>query len=194
MSATYSSISEMYTSLAGRDKPVSIFIRCMLFLSSYFPLWVIIIIVFHKDQPVVAWASLFLGVVGFLWMFIYFVGYMSRISPIQGKIETKQAKGGDVMGYVASYVVPFVTFPLGGWEQVASLAIFITVLGIIYIGSDDMLRINPTLSIFLRYRLYEVTMEHSKDSCALLTRRHVSSGDTVYFVDVGNGIFLEKKK
>ncbi len=94
------------------------------------------------------------------------------------------------MGYVASYVVPFVTLPLNGWQQISTLLIFISVLGVIYVKSS-MIRINPMLSL-VGYSLYDITFENDPDSYSLFTRRPIKRGDTVRIVDVGRGIFLEK--
>ncbi len=96
------------------------------------------------------------------------------------------------MGYVASYIIPFVTLPLSGWQQIASFVIFVFILGVVYVNSEDMIRVNPMLNLLLGYRLYEVTLEHGEDSYALITRRRIKRGDTVSLVTVGSGIFLEK--
>ena len=112
------------------------------------------------------------------------------MADISAKITERQEKEGDVMGYVASYVVPFVTLPLNGWQQVSTLLIFIVVLGVIYVKSS-MIRINPMLSL-AGYNLYEISFENDPDSYSLFARRSIKRGETVRIVDVGKGIFLEK--
>ena len=94
------------------------------------------------------------------------------------------------MGYIASYLLPLVTFPLNGWQQIAILLVFLAVLGIVYINSD-MIRINPMLNL-LGYHLYEITVENGPESYSLITRRQVKRGETIRLVDVGRGIFWEK--
>ena len=168
----------------------TIFVRCMLFVSSYFPLTLIIWILFVTQQPVLAWAALGIGSFGLMLTFLYFFKFAVRTAPIQETITGRQIRDGDVMGYIASYIVPLVTFPLNGWQQVTTLLVFVVVLGIVYINSD-MIRINPMLNL-VGYHLYEVTMENGPETYALLTRRHVERGDTVRIVDVGRGIYLEK--
>jgi len=112
------------------------------------------------------------------------------MAAIPVKITERQEKEGDVMGYVASYVVPFVTLPLNGWQQISTLLIFIVLLGVIYVKSS-MIRINPMLSL-AGYSLYDVTFENDPDSYSLFTRRSIKRGETLHIVDVGRGIFLEK--
>lgn len=168
----------------------TIFIRCMLFISSYFPLTVILFILFVNQQPVLAWVSLGIGVIGLAFTYAYFCIFAPKMTTIHAKITERQEREGDVMGYVASYVVPFVTLPLNGWQQISTLCIFILVLGIIYVKSS-MIRINPMLSI-IGYSLYEITFENDPDTYSLFTRRRIKRGETVHIVDVGRGIFLEK--
>jgi hypothetical protein len=168
----------------------TIFVRLMLFISSYFPLAIIFWILFIMQQPVLAWIVVIIGGLGLLCTFVYFFKISARMAPIQEKISERQEKGSDVMGYIASYVVPFATFPLSGWQQMAALLVFMIVLSIVYINSE-MIRVNPLLSL-MGYHLYEITVEHGEDSVSLITRNHVKRGDTIRIVDVGRGIFLEK--
>jgi hypothetical protein len=168
----------------------TIFVRCMLFISSYFPLTLIFWILFIAQQPVWAWSILGVGLIGLFGMLIYFFKIVPEMAPIQEKVTGRQVKDGDVMGYIASYIIPFVTFPLNGWQQIATLVVFVAVLGIVYINSD-MIRINPMLNL-MGYHLYEITVENGTESYSLITRNRIKLGETVHIVNVGRGIFLEK--
>ena len=168
----------------------TIFIRWMLFISSYFPLTVILWILFVIQNPLLAWISLGVGTFGLLFTMVYFFGISLKAAPIQVMIVERQEKEGDVMGYIASYIVPLVTFPLNGWQQIMTLLVFILVLGVIYVNSS-MIRINPVLSL-LGYHLYDITVDDSTDSYALLTRHRIKRGEKRFIVDVGRGIYLEK--
>lgn len=168
----------------------TIFVRCMLFVSSYFPLTVIILILFAAQQPLFAWLTFSIGLVGLIVTFVYISKIAPRTAPIQVKITGRQVKDGDVMGYIASYIIPLVTFPLNGWQQITTLLIFIVVLGIVYINSD-MIRINPMLNL-AGYHLYEISVENGEQSYSLLTRRRIERNEVVRIVDVGSGIYLEK--
>jgi hypothetical protein len=96
------------------------------------------------------------------------------------------------MGYVASYVIPFVTFPFNGWQQVSAVLVFLFVLGVVYVNSE-MLCINPMLNL-VGYRVYEITVEHSAETHALITRRQrrLKHNDVIRVIDAGRGILLEK--
>lgn len=175
--------------------------RWMLFASSYFPLAVIIAILFYNKQPILVICFLVVCFLGFLYLLGYFFYNSVYINPEPYKIQSRYAHGGEVMGYVASYIVPFVTFSLEGWQQIASLLIFIFILGVVYVNSEDMLRINPMLNL-LGYHLYAVTMvadgstakdEGDANSYALITRRTVKRGQILYMTLIGPGVYLDSK-
>jgi hypothetical protein len=97
------------------------------------------------------------------------------------------------MGYIASYIVPFVTFPLNGWQQETALLVFLFILGIIYVNSEDMWRINPTLNL-MGFRLYEITLDQGKESYALITRRHLKHEETASLISISDGLYLDRRR
>jgi hypothetical protein len=162
----------------------------MLFVSSYFPLTLIIAILFWTQQPALAYGALAIGIVGLTLTYVYFFKIAPGMTPVQERVTERQIRDGDVMGYIASYIIPLVTLPLDGWQQISVLLIFVVVLGIVYINSD-MIRINPMFSI-LGYHLYEITVENGAESFSLITRRRVRRGETIRLIDIGRNIFVEK--
>ena len=172
---------------------MTLFLRLMLFLSSYVPLAVILFILYLQSQPILAWVALGLGLVGLFALLIYLFGYVPHVSPVEDTVTEQHGRGGEVMGYIASYIVPFATITLDGWQQIAALLIFLAMLGIVYINSDDMLRINPMLNV-LGYRLYEVSLKHGfeGETYALITRHRITRGSTVRLVALENDIYIEK--
>ena len=170
----------------------NVLMRWMLFLSSYFPLTVIIFILFRTQNPALAWIALGAGSLGLVVLVLFFFIIAPKIEPVYGKVTSRQARGGDVMGYIASYIIPFVTFPLNGWQQISALLLFLFILGIVYVNSEDMIRINPTLNI-VGFRLYEITLDQGKDSYALITRRRIKHDEVLKLINIGEGVYLEKK-
>lgn len=172
----------------------TVVLRILLFVSSYFPLAVIICLLAYEQQPTLAWLALAIGLLGLIGMLTYFGLIVPTKAPIQVKVVSRQARGAEVMGYIASYIVPFVTFSFSGWQQIASLLIFLFMLGVVYVNSEDMLRVNPMLTLLLRYRLYEIEVEQGDGSYALMTRQRVKRGDILQVIDVGSGIYVEKRR
>jgi hypothetical protein len=168
----------------------TVLIRSMLFLSSYFPLTLIFFFLFVERQPIWAFVVLIIGLSGLIFMVLYFFQFAPRLSSIQERITGLQRHDGDVMGYIASYLLPFVAIPFGGWQQGVALLIFVIVLGIVYVNSN-MIHINPMLILF-GYHVYEITLEHSETPHSLITRRRIAKNETIHLVDIGDGIFLHK--
>ncbi len=168
----------------------TVLIRCMLFLSSYFPLALIFFVLFVEQQPVWAMIVLIIGLSGFITMALYFFQFAPQLSSIQERITGLQRHDGDVMGYIASYLIPFVAIPFGGWQQGVALLIFVIVLGIVYVNSN-MIHINPMLNL-LGYHVYEITLEHSETSHSLITHRRITKNEMIHLIDIGDGIFLDK--
>lgn len=165
-------------------------IRTMLFLSSYFPLTLIFFFLFVEQQPIWAIVVLVIGLSGLIFMMLYFFLFAPRLGSIQAIITGLQRRDGDVMGYIASYLLPFVAIPFSGWQQGIALLVFVIVLGIVYVNSN-MIHINPMLNLF-GFHIYEITLEHSEAPHSLITRRRIAKNETIHLVDIGDGIFLDK--
>jgi len=170
----------------------SLFVRCLLFISSYFPLALIFCFVLFDKQRSWALVALLVGLTGLIGLALYF-GVFARRKPVfHEKVTGFQRRDGDIMSYIASYLIPFVTFSLVGWQQIATLGVFILVLSVLYVTSN-MIYINPVLS-FIGYHLYEVTLENSELSHYLITRHKVVRGRTICVVRIGEEAFLEVRK
>ena len=170
----------------------NVFVRCMLFLSSYFPLTLIFgILILDKH---IYWASgiLAIGILSLAVMALYFRISTHTLTAFQDKVTDFQRRDGDVMGYIASYLIPFVTFPLANIQQTAALLVFVAILLVVYVNSN-MIYINPVLNL-AGYHLYEVNIERSALSHHLITRQRVVRGEVIHFVRLSDDIFLEKRE
>jgi hypothetical protein len=166
-------------------------IRFMLFLSSYFPLALIFFVLCIVRYPVWAFLILALGLAGLAVLLLYFFSFAPRLGSFQEKVTGLQKRDADVMSYIASYLIPFVAFPFEGWQQLVALLVFIGVLGIVYVNSN-MIQVNPMLNLF-GYHLYEITVEKSQVPHAFITHNRAGLGQTIHIIDIGDGIFLEKR-
>src|SRR6266567_5801542 len=164
----------------------SIFIRGMLFFCSYFPLVLIFCILQLGKWPLWIVALLF-GVVGIgslLVTWFYFSLMRRRAYVEQQKVISFNSRDSEVMSYIASYLIPLVTFPLDTLRQIAVLLVFIVVLLVIYVHSS-MIYINPMLNIF-GYHLYEIEIEHSKRPHYYIARKPLERDHEIRFVHLSN--------
>ncbi|MEX0985140.1 MAG: hypothetical protein WD096_08830 [Actinomycetota bacterium] len=105
-------------------------------------------------EPALEAACALLAVVG-VTTFVLLLRTASKISPDPHQVETVADRGPEVAGYVATYLLPFVTVPEPSGRDLMAYALFVLVLGVVYVHSD-MLQINP-VAYFLRYRIFAVT-------------------------------------
>lgn len=161
--------------------------RLLLFLSSYFPLTLVIFFLLLNKHWKTSWGVLIGGTACFLTLLIYLKSLRTR-APIRVKVAEFKRRDGEVMSYIASYLIPFLTFSFSGWEQIVSLVIIFIVLGIIYVNSN-MIQINPMLNV-LGYSLYEVTLEGGSVH-SLITRQRPSRGQNLSVAKIGDDILME---
>ena len=166
----------------------SLFVRCLLFISSYFPLTVIFGILLWEKHLLLASIILLIGLSGLVILFLYFILIAPRRAKSHETITELDRHDGDVLSYVASYLVPFVSLDLTG-AQLWAVIVFLAVLLIIYVNSN-MIYINPMLNI-LGYHLYEVKIAQNETSFYLLTRQRVGLHSVVHVARIGDTTFLQ---
>ena len=166
----------------------SILTRLLLFFSSYFPLTVVIAIVFFEKNVYVALGALLLGFIG-LFGTLFYLRHASTLSAVRVKVKGHQRKDGEAMSYILTYLIPFAVLPSAEWEKIVSLGIFFVVLALLYINTN-MIHVNPMLNIF-GYRIYELSMDDGAVH-ALITKRRVIRGSEIKVVEIDEDIYLEK--
>ena len=162
--------------------------RVILFFSSYVPLWVIFSIVISEKNWQASAAFLILSIISTVGAVIFFTN-VQKIAPVSHTVTQITRKDSDTMSYIASYVVPFAATTLTDINQAIALAIFLLVLGVVYVSSG-MIHVNPLLSA-AGYNLYEVESSDGTPS-VVLTRGRIKRGDTLSLIDIGDDIFVEK--
>jgi hypothetical protein len=146
-------------------------IRIMLFLSSYAPLlW---LLAYRSRECTATWVTLTAtGLVA-----VAVLIYVLRIQRGQGDaaivIRSWQTKDSDTLGYIATYLLPFLALDLSKRDDLVALVVFLVVLGIVYCNSG-MLFTNPVMTV-LGYHLYEITDEIGQP-WTLVTKRDTLSG------------------
>jgi hypothetical protein len=132
-----------------------------------------------------------LGILSLLVTFLYMSRRTRTGGVSQAKITAVEKRDENVVSYIASYLIPFVTFPLNQPEQIAALLVFIVVLLILYVNSN-MIYINPMFNL-VGYHLYEITIQTDQMSHYLIARQDIKPDKMLYFVEISDNVYLEKK-
>jgi hypothetical protein len=129
------------------------FVRAQLFLSSYAPLFLILAIRFQGTALKTVCAVL--AGIGFAYLFVLVYVVTRRMQARDYPVATVQDASGEVAGYLATYLVPFVTVPSPSAADLAGYCILGLVVLAIFLRSE-LARINPTLYL-LGWRVASIT-------------------------------------
>lgn len=165
----------------------SLLIRLLLFLSSYFPLTVIIFILMFGQNLIIATTILVLGILGLCGVSLYLFT-VRKLNPMGIEIASVRRRDGEAMSYIVTYLLPFLAVPFSSLEKSIGLGIVFLVLGILYVCTD-MIHINPMLNL-LGFHIYEIELKNG-DIYSIITRGRVRRGRNLSAVKVAEDILLE---
>lgn len=151
--------------------------RARLFLGSYVLLFVLLAIRFQTTWLEIACGALAaIGLVDMLWI-VFYISNRTEQDPI--RIREVTDAGPAVAGYMATYLLPFLTVAEPTGRDIAAYAIFLVVTGLVYVRSE-MTQVNPTLYILGR-RVVALTTDHGW-SGHVVARSSVRPGDIIQTV------------
>lgn len=131
---------------------------------------------------------------------LIFYAVFSRI--IQGakdgpfKVSEIEDKSSDHLVFLATYVIPLLSFDLDTTRQILSLIITLTLIGAIYIRTD-LFYANPTLSL-LGFKICTVKFEQSNTrapggTAVLIAREDITVGTNINMIRLDKNIFFARK-
>jgi hypothetical protein len=117
-----------------------------------------------------------------------------RAGGVYWTVSATSEQGAAVAGYLATYLLPLVAIGAGGWRVTAAYGIYFVVLWIVYVRSDDLVLINPTLYLF-RFRIYAARVRVTGDPpyvqrVLLLSRLTITDGCRVRIKPLGGTNYL----
>lgn len=96
---------------------------------------------------------------------------------------------GDVVGYLVVYLLPFLGVDLTRAESVVPFAIFLVLIGVLYVNSH-MVYINPILSL-RGYHIYRIVTESGEAKAVISKRDYIPSGTELGLRRVTNYVYVE---
>jgi hypothetical protein len=161
----------------------------MLFLSSYFPLFVVFALLntFGAGPPSVVCVAL--AVMGVLSAAVVFPAVNHQVTPSELNIESTQVRDGDALAYIATYLIPFAAVGATTGRERAAVAVFFVLLAIIYIRSE-LFYVNPVLAA-VGYRLFQTTTPQGASVVLVTKRRFVAANSKVMARRLGAYVYWE---
>lgn len=167
-----------------REHASDLIVELALFMSSYAPLFAILAIRFRSIGLIVACATL--SAVGFA-AGAAVLARFHQVTSSTWTVRTVEDRGGEVAGYLATYLLPFVTVSEPGVRDIVGYALFLVVIAVIYVRSS-LVQINPTLYLF-GWRLYAIEIGDGW-SGYLLARGPMRKGTDVAAVRMTERLFV----
>ena len=162
--------------------------RVLLFLTSYCPLLVIIMIDYLDNMYVVASlaAIIVLSIAFIRRVFGELEETSGSYNVVKGKVENTSKY---IVQYFMAYLIPFFAVVDGGWESVAQYLLALAIMAILYIKSDAIY-INPTMAI-LGYNIYKVSSADS--DTVVITRGRIRERVKGRVVPAVEGVYYERR-
>ena len=162
-------------------------VKVCLFLVSYFPLFVIMIIL-HYDNSIILYASITTLSVGFVGLFITFY-VLNRISGEYKQATSINPESKINFQYFLAYIIPFVAIDMDSMRQIVAYAVLFIFLGILYIRTE-LIYVNPTLTM-LGYHLLKIKI--NDEDILLITKNSFEKALKNPVVLIGRGLYLERR-
>ncbi|KAB1068974.1 hypothetical protein F6U93_04260 [Tamlana haliotis] len=171
----------------------------LLFISAYSPLFLILAVKdFDFDytcrfqHPFVIYVMLGLSILSVLILFLI-IKFMPR-GNMPVVIKTVSNRSVDLINYTIPYILSFFGFDLSKYEDIISLAIFLTIMLVLTITSRSLF-LNPILA-FAGYGLYDIEYQFNErtKSIAVLSKHELKSGQKFYIKSLTRFLYLVKEK
>jgi hypothetical protein len=163
-------------------------IRIVLFLSSYAPLFFIMAIKYGPSHLFFGGAMVTIAAVSVSLLMIY-LNAAAKLAVDRVVVERISTKDAEAMGYIATYLIPFLDLKIDDIQNALSLLLLFFVLGVLYVHSN-LIYVNPVLNL-LNYHLFEVELEGGMPTALLSKKRFIERGTTMSVVSLGEQILLE---
>lgn len=134
-----------------------------------------------------------IGFIGYKWTF----QNLEKVSPNGDNVTIVRIdnKNSESIGYIATYIVPFLFQSFDGWYELFALFFLMVIIYRIYINSNLIL-INPVLSF--KYSLFEIEYRRQngkiKNGLIIIKNKHVDEDETIKIYEIGFKLFYAKRK
>jgi hypothetical protein len=158
------------------------------FLSSYAPLWLMLGLRF---RPLPLRIGLFLVAIG---GFVYVRLILRRREgelPSNDSLTITGDGGADVSGYLAAYLLPFLTVAEPSASDLAAYVIFMVVAGLVYVRSG-LMQVNPTIYLF-KYKVLRASLpvRDTAKEVFVITRADLRIASKLNAEPLGDRVYID---
>jgi hypothetical protein len=158
-----------------------------MFVSSYAPLLLVFALLDTFGRGIPTIVCLALAALSTVALVVIF-GVARSINPRTTRFSDVRARDSDAIGYVVTYLVPFIAIEGTAWRERAAMLVFFVLLAVLYLRSR-LFYVNPLLSA-AGYHLFEAEM--AGRSVILISRNRTIRRDSSLSVrEISDHVFLE---
>jgi hypothetical protein len=157
-------------------------------VSSYAPLLVVFAAL---DTLGKGWPSVMCLVVAAISVIGLVVFFLSAraLAPIKIVVEHARHRDTDAISYVVTYLIPFAGFEAHTLRTRISLAIFLLIIGILYVRAH-LFYVNPLLTV-VGFRLFEVETDSGRILLVISRRKFIGARSNLSLCTLSDYVFLE---
>lgn len=160
-------------------------IRFRLLSSSLSPLLVILGVRLWSGHLVVA-CVLLVAAVASVGSLLLLMHARERLSHQRYVLTVVHDESGQVPAYLVTYLLPFVTLNIAGWDDLLGYLLLAAVL-IVLVIQTDLIYVQPVL-LAIGWHLYRTEVEHGFGELVLISNRGLRAGYHVNVVGVGGPV------
>lgn len=160
--------------------------QLVLFISSYTPLFIIIILKYYQAHLI---SSLFVLTI-LIFCNLVLVLYLEIVkgrSKRTFKVVNSENKTSDTLNYLLPYVLAFIGLDLSNIIDLLILGILLFVVFVVYIHSNLML-MNPILNL-IGFKFYSLEVDQ-KDKIMVISKKHLKADITIKTKRIDSGLYL----
>jgi hypothetical protein len=163
--------------------------QTIMFLSSFAPLLFVFGLLDSFGLELVRWLCYVIGGLAILGLIGLFQ-IVERLAEQSIQVDSAKPRDTEAIAYVVTYLLPFLTINSTAWQSRVATAVFVLIVGILYVRSH-IFYVNPLLSL-AGYRLFEIRA--GKGFVLLLTRREfLAPGTAVRARRVSSYVYWERR-
>lgn len=169
---------------------MTILVQLFLFLSSYSPLLGVFALL---DTFGSGWPSLVCAIVAAVGVAAtpLLILVDRSTEPQELEVRTASPRDGDVLAYIATYLVPFASVELHTVRQELAIAVFMLLIATLYVRTQ-MFYINPLLAV-AGYRVFQAETAAGGSIILLSRLRFVRPSSTVRAVRLSGYVWRERR-
>jgi len=167
----------------------NILTRVILFLSSYAPLMLILVIRDSFQSRPAAIGLVVVAAVSVLGLFVY-LRLAAAFAAVPVTVSAVMSRDGHAMGYITSYLLPFLNVGFRDPWNAVSLGVVFVVLCILYVNSN-LIHTNPILNL-CGFHIFEIETAEKTKAAVISRRAHIRTGSTLGAVPLGDYVLMEK--